>query len=61
MGEPLMELRRHVYRRSIVKDIGVVEAIDDLLAEVRDEGVKQLLEWLRAAIDAYRRHRPRHR
>ena len=54
MRGPLMELRRRVYRRSIIKDIGVLEAIDELLMEVRDEEEKQQLEWLRAAIEAYR-------
>jgi hypothetical protein len=34
MGEPLIELRRHVDRRSISRDIGVIEAIDELLSEV---------------------------
>jgi hypothetical protein len=43
MGEPLMALRRHVYRRSIVKGIGVIEAIDHLLADVRDEEERQRL------------------
>jgi hypothetical protein len=56
MGEPLMELRRHVYRRSISRDIGVIEAIDELLTEVRDEEERQRLEWLRAVIEAYRTH-----
>ena len=57
MGEPLMELRRRVYRRSIIKDIGVVEAIDELLTEVRGEEERQRLEWLREVIEAYRQHR----
>ena len=61
MGEPLVELRRRVYRRSIIKDIGVIEAIDELLREVRDEEEKQRLEWLRAVIDEHRKHRPRRR
>jgi hypothetical protein len=52
------ELRRRVYRRSVIKDIGVIEAIDELLMEVRDEEEKQQLEWLRAAIETYRTHRP---
>lgn len=56
MGEPLMELRRQVYRRSVVKGIGVIEAIDELLTEVRDEEERQRLEWLRAVIEAYRKH-----
>jgi hypothetical protein len=56
MRESLGELRRRVYRRSIIKDIGVIEAIDELLREVRDEEEKQGLEWLRAAIEAYRKH-----
>jgi hypothetical protein len=29
MRDPLMELRRRVYRRSITKDIGVIEALSD--------------------------------
>jgi hypothetical protein len=58
MREPLGELRRRVYRRSIIKDIGVIEAIDELLMEVRDEEEKQRLEWLRAVIDGHRKHRP---
>jgi hypothetical protein len=61
MREPLGELRRRVYRRSIVKDIRVIEAIDELLADVRDEEERQRLEWLRAAIEAYRKPCPRHR
>jgi hypothetical protein len=59
MGEPLMELRRRVYRRSISKDIGVIGAINELLAEVRDEEERQQLEWLRTVIDGHRTHRPR--
>lgn len=55
MGEPLIELRRRVYRRAIVKDIGVIEAIDELLTDVRDEEERQRLEWLRGAIEAYRK------
>jgi hypothetical protein len=35
MGKPLMELRRRVYRRSISKGVGVIEAIDEILTEVR--------------------------
>ena len=61
MAEPLMDLRRRVYRRSIIKDIGVIEAIDELLTEVRDEKEKQQLEWLRAVIEAHRKPCPRHR
>jgi hypothetical protein len=61
VGKPLGELRRRVYRRSISKDIGVLEAIDELLIEVRDGEEKQWPEWLRAAIDAYRKHHPGHR
>jgi hypothetical protein len=61
MREPLMELRVRVYRRSISKDMGVIEAIDELLTEVRDEEEKQRLEWLRAVIDAHRERRPRRR
>jgi cation transport ATPase len=34
MREPLMELRRRVYRRSISKGVGVIEAIDEILTEV---------------------------
>jgi hypothetical protein len=34
MGEPLIELRRHVDGCSISRDIGVIEAIEDLLSEV---------------------------
>lgn len=56
MRELLMELRRHVYRRSISKDIGVIEAIDELLTEVTDEEGRQRLEWLRGVIEAYRTH-----
>jgi hypothetical protein len=61
MGEPLMELRRHVYRRSISRDIGVIEAIDELLSEVRDGEERQRLERLRAVIEAYRKSHPRRR
>jgi hypothetical protein len=57
MGESLVELRRRVYRRSIRRVIGVVEAIDELLAEATDEEERQRLEWLRAVIEAY--HEPR--
>jgi hypothetical protein len=57
MGEPLMELRRRVYRRSISRDIGVIEAINELLTEVRGEEERQWLEWLRGVIEAYRNHR----
>jgi hypothetical protein len=46
-----------VYRRSVIKDIGVIEAIDELLMEVRDEEEKQRLERRRAAIEASRTHR----
>jgi hypothetical protein len=56
MGEPLMELRRHVYRRSISRDIGVIEAINELLTEVRDEEERRRFEWLRGVIEAYRKH-----
>jgi len=56
-----MELRVRVYRRSISKDIGVIEAIDEILTEVRDEEEKQRLEWLRAVIDAHRKRCPRRR
>lgn len=51
-----MEFRRHVYRCSISRDIGVIEAIDELLTDVRDEEVRQRLEWLRGVIQAYRTH-----
>jgi hypothetical protein len=61
MGEPLMELRRHVYRRSTSRDIGVIQAIDELLTEVRDGEERQRLEWLRAVIEAYRKSHPRRR
>lgn len=61
MGKPLMELRRRVYRRSISKGVGVIEAIDEILMEVRDEEEKRQLKWLRAVIDAYRKSRPRRR
>jgi hypothetical protein len=61
MRESLGGLRLRVYRRSIIKDIGVIEAIDELLMEVRDEEGKQRLEWLRAAIEAYRKRHPRRR
>jgi hypothetical protein len=56
-----MELRRRVYRRSISKGVGVIEAIDEILTEVRDEEEKRQLKWLRAVIDAYRKSRPRRR
>jgi hypothetical protein len=56
MREPLGGLRLRVYRRSIIKDIGVIEAIDELLIEVRDEEERQRLECLRAVIEAYRKH-----
>jgi hypothetical protein len=61
MRDQLMELRRRVYRRSISKGVGVIEAIDEILTEVRDEEEKRQLKWLRAVIDAYRKSRPRHR
>jgi hypothetical protein len=61
MREPLRRLRLQVYRRSIIKDIGVIEAIDELLMEVRDEEEKRGLERLRAVIDVYRKHDPRRR
>jgi hypothetical protein len=56
MGKPLVELRRRVYRRSIAKDIGVIEAIDEILTEVQNEEERQRLEWLRAVIEAYRKY-----
>jgi hypothetical protein len=56
MREQLGGLRLRVYRRSIIKDIGVIEAIDELLTEVRDEEERQRLERLRAVIEAYRKH-----
>jgi hypothetical protein len=53
-----MELRRHVYRRSISRDIWVIEAIDELLTEITDEEERQRLEWLRGLVETYRkRHR----
>jgi hypothetical protein len=58
MGEPLTELRRRVYQRSISRDIGVIEAIDELLTDVRDEEERQRLKWLRGVIEAYRKHHP---
>jgi hypothetical protein len=61
MRDQLMELRRRVYRRSISKGVGVIEAIDEILTEVRDEEEKRQLKWLRAVIDAYRKSRPRRR
>jgi hypothetical protein len=36
MGEPLMEFRRRVYRRSLVKAIGVIDASDELPREIRN-------------------------
>jgi hypothetical protein len=44
-----MERRRRVYRGSISKDVGVIEAIDECLMEVREEEERQWLEWLRTA------------
>jgi hypothetical protein len=61
MREPLGALRRRGYRHSVVKDIGVIEAIDALLADVRDEEERQRLERLRAAIAAHRQPCPRRR
>jgi hypothetical protein len=61
MREPLRRLRLQVYRRSIIKDIGVIEAIDELLMVISDEGEKLWLESLRAAIDVYRKHHPTRR
>jgi hypothetical protein len=61
MRESLGALRRRVYRHSVVKDIGVLEAIDALLADVRDEEERQRLERLRAAIAAHRQPCPRRR
>jgi len=61
MREPLRRLRLQVYRRSIIKDIGVMEAIDELLMEIGDEEERLWLEWMRAAIDVYRKHHPTRR
>jgi hypothetical protein len=59
MGEPLMELRRRVYRRSIIKDIGVIAAIDVLLKAIRNAEEGQELERLHAVIEVHRKHRLR--
>ena len=53
--EPLMQLCRRIYRRSLTKGIGVIEAIDELLAEAPDEQDAALLEQLRAEMADYRR------
>jgi hypothetical protein len=59
MRGSLRELQRRVYRRSIVKDIGVIEAIDELLRETWNAEEKQGLEWLCVVIDVHRKHRLR--
>jgi CRISPR/Cas system CSM-associated protein Csm2 small subunit len=56
MREQLGGLRLRVYRRSIIKDIGVIEAIDEILTEVQNEEERQRFEWLRAVIEAYRKY-----
>jgi hypothetical protein len=43
-----VELRRQVYRRSARKDIGALDAIEELLAEAVDEAEVRALERLRA-------------
>jgi hypothetical protein len=48
-----------VYRRSIVKDIGVIEAVDELLRDIRNAEEQQGLEWLRAVMDVHRKYRLR--
>jgi hypothetical protein len=55
----LTRLRQWVYRRSLAKNIGVIELIDELLAEAKNEQDTRLLAQLRAEMDEYRRHRLR--
>jgi hypothetical protein len=52
-----VELRRQVYRRSARKDIGPLDAIEELLAEAVDEAEVRALERLRAVTQAYHRRR----
>jgi hypothetical protein len=61
MHELLGRLRRRVYRRSLTKNIGVLEAIDELRAEAGEAQERGLLERLRAAMEAYHRQRRRAR
>jgi hypothetical protein len=51
------ELRQQVYRRSVRRDIGVLEAIQELLAEAVDEAEVPGLERLRAVMQAYHQRR----
>ena len=66
MHEFLRRLRRRVYQRSLTKNIGVLEAIDELRAEAEGAQEVMLLEQLRAQMETYHRHhrgahlRPRH-
>ena len=59
--EQLMRLRRRIYRRSLTKAIGVIEAIDELLAEAPNEQDTTMLEQLRAEMTDYRRNYQRAR
>ena len=54
------ELRREVYRRSVRKDIGVLDAIRELLAETVAPEVRREVDGLRAVMRAYHRRRPLH-
>ena len=64
MRELLRRLRRRVYRRSLTRNIGVLEAINELRAEAGQRQQTQevaLLEQLRAEMEAYHRRRRRSR
>ena len=64
MRELLRRLRRRVYRRSLTRNIGVLEAINELRAEAGQRQQTQevaLLEQLRAEMEAYHRRRWRSR
>jgi hypothetical protein len=54
MDDALMKLRQRVYGRSLSKSIGVVEAIDELLAEVTEAEDARRLADLRGALIAWR-------
>jgi hypothetical protein len=54
--EQLIRLCRRIYQRSLTKAIGVIEAIDELLAEAPNEQDTTMLEQLRAEMTDYRRN-----
>jgi hypothetical protein len=55
MDHQLTTLRHRVYRRSLAKEIGVLEAIDELLVDIHDEQASRLLAQLRTHMEAYHR------